>query len=138
MLEPDDHLAGDQWHLDPFPGVNAEAAWDSTTGDTLQIIGIIDTGVDWDHPDLAEKIWLNYPEYNGVAGVDDDGNGFVDDIREWDWINEDNDPNDDNCHGTHVAGIAAAESNNGIGVAGISWGAKIMPLKVLQSTAMGR
>ncbi|MBC8278554.1 MAG: S8 family serine peptidase, partial [FCB group bacterium] len=137
MLEPDDPLAGEQWHLDAFPGVNAKTAWDSTTGDTLQIIGIIDTGVDWDHPDLAEKIWNNWDEVNGIAGSDDDGNGFVDDFRGWDWINEDNDPNDDNCHGTHVAGIAAAESNNGIGVAGISWGAKIMPLKVLQSSGYG-
>jgi subtilisin family serine protease len=131
---PDDPMYSQQWH---HAAVNAPALWDSTTGDTSQIIGIIDTGVDWDHPDLAENIWINWTEYNGAPGVDDDGNGYVDDIRGWDWISDDNDPNDDNSHGTHVAGIAAAVGNNGIGVTGVSWNSKIMCLKVLQSTGYG-
>ncbi|MFH0990032.1 MAG: S8 family serine peptidase [bacterium] len=131
---PNDPLYGQQWYL---PVINAPAAWDSTKSDTTQIIGIIDTGVDWNHPDLVEKININWAEYNGIAGVDDDGNGYVDDIRGWDFINNDNNPTDDNSHGTHVAGIAAAETNNSIGIAGVSWGAKILPVKVLQSTGYG-
>jgi subtilisin family serine protease len=136
MMEttPDDPMYSQQWH---HAAVNAPALWDSTTGDTSQVIGIIDTGVDWDHPDLEENIWINWVEYHGAQGVDDDGNGFVDDIRGWDWISDDNDPNDDNSHGTHVAGIAAASGNNGIGVTGVSWNSKIMALKVLQSTGYG-
>ena len=134
-IVPNDPLYSSyQWYL---PAVNAPAAWDTTTGDTTQIIGIIDTGVDWDHPDLDGKIKINWIEYNGATGVDDDGNGYVDDIRGWDFINSDNNPNDDNSHGTHVAGIAAAETNNGTGIAGVSWGAKILPVKVLQSTGYG-
>jgi len=133
---PDDpfYQSGDQWYID---AVNAPAAWDSTTGDTTQIIGIIDTGVDWDHPDLDDNIRINWAEYNGIAGVDDDENGFIDDIRGWDFVNNDNNPNDDNSHGTHVAGIAAAESNNGIGITGIAWNAKILPVKMLQSSGQG-
>ncbi len=136
MMEttPDDPMYPQQWH---HAAVNAPALWDSTTGDTSQVIGIIDTGVDWDHPDLAENIWINWVEYHGAQGVDDDGNGYVDDIRGWDWISDDNDPNDDNAHGTHVAGIAAAVGDNGIGVTGVSWNSKIMALKVLQSTGYG-
>ncbi len=133
---PDDPLyqSGDQWYID---AVNAPAAWDSTTGDTSQIIGIIDTGVDWHHPDLDDNIWVNWAELNGISGVDDDNNGYVDDIRGWDFVNNDNDPMDDNSHGTHVAGIAAAESNNGVGIAGIAWNARVMPVKVLQSSGRG-
>ncbi len=132
---PNDPLySSQQWYL---PVVNAPAAWDTTTGDTTQLIAIIDTGVDWDHADLDGKIKINWTEYNGAAGVDDDGNGKVDDIRGWDFVNNDNNPNDDNSHGTHVAGIAAAETNNGTGIAGVSWGAKILPVKVMQSTGYG-
>jgi subtilisin family serine protease len=136
MLSPDDpfYQSTDQWYIDV---VNAPAAWDSTTADTNQIISIIDTGVDWDHPDLDDNIWINRAESTGIEGVDDDGNGYIDDIRGWDFINDDNDPNDDNSHGTHVAGIAAAETNNGIGVAGIAPNARIMPIKVLQSSGSG-
>ena len=131
---PNDPLYTQQWYL---PAVNAPAMWDSTTGDTSQIIGIIDTGVDWDHPDLADNIWTNQVEVDGAPGVDDDGNGYVDDIRGWNWISDDNDPNDDNAHGTHVAGITAAVTDNSIGISGMSWQARIMPLKVLQSTGYG-
>lgn len=132
---PDDPLYqdGSQWYID---AVNAPAAWDSVTSDTTQVIAILDTGVDWDHPDLDGAVWTNWDEVPG-NGSDDDGNGYIDDIRGWDWINNDNDPNDDNSHGTHVAGIAAAENNNGTGMAGIAWGAQIMPLKVLQSSGRG-
>ena len=131
---PDDPLYNEQWY---FAKVNAPAMWDSTTSDSTQIIGIIDTGVDWDHPDLSDNIWINEAEMNGAPDIDDDNNGFVDDIRGWDWISMDNNPDDDNAHGTHVAGISAGVSNNGIGISGMAWNARIMPLKVLQSTGYG-
>jgi subtilisin family serine protease len=131
---PDDPLFNEQWY---FAKVNAPAMWDSTTSDSSQVLGIIDTGVDWDHPDLANNIWINEVELNGADGVDDDNNGYVDDIRGWDWVSMDNNPDDDNSHGTHVAGIAAGVSNNGVGISGMAWNARIMPLKVLQSTGYG-
>ena len=132
---PDDPLYqdGSQWYLD---AINAPAAWDSVTGDTTQIIAIIDTGVDWDHPDLDDNIWTNWNEIPN-NGIDDDNNGYIDDTRGWDYINDDNDPNDDNSHGTHVAGIAAAEGNNEIGMCGVAWNAQIMPVKMLQSSGTG-
>ena len=116
--------------------INAPAAWDSTTGDTSQVIAILDTGVDWNHPDLAPNIWINPGEIPG-NGLDDDVNGYVDDIRGWDFINNDGNPMDDNSHGTHVAGIAAARGNNATGIAGVAWNAKIMPVKMLQSSGTG-
>ena len=130
---PDDPLYSEQWYL---PEVRAPEAWDITTGDTTQVIGIIDTGVDWTHPDLDDNIWRNRDEIPD-NGADDDGNGYVDDVRGWDFINDDNDPRDDNSHGTHVAGIAAAEGNNGVGICGVAWNARIMPVKVLQSSGKG-
>ncbi len=126
------YLSGDMWHID---AVGAPAAWDTVTG-AGQVIAILDTGVDWDHPDLDDNIWENADEIPN-NGIDDDNNGYIDDIRGWDYINNDNDPNDDNSHGTHVAGIAAAEGNNGIGVIGIAFEAEIMCLKVLQSSGTG-
>jgi subtilisin family serine protease len=115
---------------------NVNRAWEVTKGDTVTI-GVLDTGVDWEHPDLQGNIWVNYRELNGRPGVDDDNNGYVDDIRGWDWINNDNNPTDDNSHGTHVAGIIAARGDNGIGVTGVNWYGKIMSLKVMQSTGRG-
>ena len=126
-------LDGQQWHLG---AVNIFDAWETSTGDSSIIIGIIDTGVDWDHPDLQNKIWTNSFEIPD-NGLDDDENGFVDDVRGWDFVNDDNNPDDDNSHGTHVAGIAAAETNNGLGISGIAWGSKIMPIKMFQSGGYG-
>lgn len=132
VITPNDPFYSQQWWIQ---AINADQAWTLSTGDTNQVIAILDTGVDWQHPDLQNKIWRNNDEV--LNGQDSDGNGFVDDIRGWDFINNDNNPMDDNSHGTHVAGIAAAEANNGIGIAGVSWGAKIMPVKVLQSSGYG-
>ena len=97
----------------------------------------LDTGIDYNHPDLATNIWINEAELNGVEGFDDDGNGYIDDIRGWDFINIDNEPLDDNMHGTHVAGIAGAVGNNGIGIAGAAWNVKLMPIKVFQASGFG-
>ena len=127
---PNDPLYSQQGYIQT---VKADQVWAQTTGDSSQVIAIVDTGVDWNHPDLKNKIWKNKLEIPD-NGLDDDGNGFRDDIRGWDFINNDNNPMDDNSHGTHVAGIAAAESNNGIGIAGISWKAKIMPVKVFPAS----
>ncbi|MDE3057522.1 MAG: S8 family serine peptidase, partial [Bacteroidota bacterium] len=134
VVTPNDPLYPQQYYI---PAVHADAVWDSTTGDTSQIIAFLDTGIDWHHPDLADNIWTNAAEADGVPGADDDGDGFVDDVHGWDFINNDNDPMDDNSHGTHVAGIAAAVGNNGIGIAGVDWHAKIMPIKVFQSSGRG-
>jgi len=102
-------------------------AWGISTG-TENVIAIIDTGIDLTHLDLADKIWHNSDEIPG-NGIDDDDNGYIDDVRGWDFVNDDNFPQDDHWHGSHVAGVAAAETDNSIGIAGISWGANLMSLK---------
>lgn len=149
---PNDPSFGDQWGLNNTgqtggrsdADIDAPEAWDIETGDAV-IIGVIDTGVDWGHEDLAANMWTNPGEDawadpndpNSGNGVDDDGNGYIDDWRGWDFVNDDNNPFDDNDHGTHVAGIAAAVGNNGVGVAGVSWSALIMPLKFLAASGSG-
>jgi thermitase len=113
MVFPNDpaYDADDQWGLDKIRSPNA---WGVTTGSSQVTIAVIDSGVDLDHPDLQDKI---------VAG--------------WDFVNNDDQPDDDYGHGTHVAGIAAAATDNNLGIAGVSWGARIMPLKVLNSSGSG-
>lgn len=113
--------------------ISAPAAWDISQGDTNVVIGIVDTGVDWDHPDLNANIWRNWNEIPG-NGIDDDNNGFIDDFIGWDFggLNgtPDNNPVEDRPdHGTHVAGISSAVTNNGIGVASIGFKCKIMAVK---------
>lgn len=132
---PDDPLYSQQTNITQ---TNIDDVWNEyTTGDGSQIIAILDTGVDYTHPDLEANIWINEAELNGVEGYDDDGNGYVDDIRGWDFINNDNAPLDDNMHGTHVAGIVGAVGGNGIGVTGAAWNVKLMPIKVFQSNGVG-
>jgi thermitase len=106
-------------------------AWDYTTGRPDIIVAIADTGVDMSHPDLRDGIWTNPDEAPG-NGIDDDNNGFIDDVHGWDFADNDNLPDDNHGHGTHVAGIAAARINNGIGIAGIAGRATIMPLDVFK------
>ncbi len=138
--EPDDPLFDEQWGMTQ---IQAPAAWDITTGSDSVVVAVIDTGVDYSHPDLAGNIWTNIAELNGVTGEDDDENGYVDDVQGWDFAgagtDEDNIPLGDDSHGTHVAGIIAARGNNGIGVTGVCWHLKIMPVKVQadNATSMG-
>ncbi|MBA4312509.1 MAG: hypothetical protein C0417_07745, partial [Chlorobiaceae bacterium] len=129
---PNDPYFSSLWGMQK---IQAPAAWDKTTGNDV-LIGVIDTGVDPDHVDLAANIWTNPGEIAG-NGIDDDGNGYIDDIHGWDFYNNDNNPYDDNGHGTHVSGTIAASGNNGIGVVGVCWSAKIMGLKFLSSGGSG-
>jgi len=117
-----------QWGLGPTPGVNAFAAWDVTTGGS--VVAVIDSGVDFDHPDLAGQIWTNPGEVPN-NGLDDDDNGLIDDVHGWDFHNWDPNPADDAGHGTHVAGTIAAVANNSIGGAGVAPNAQIMALKAM-------
>ena len=116
--------------------IDAPEAWDVTTGTGSTIVAVIDTGVDYLHPDLAANIWVNQDELPG-NGIDDDDNGYVDDIHGYDFYNNDNNPLDDHGHGTHVAGTIGAVGNNGIGIAGVNWNVQIMPLKFLGADGSG-
>lgn len=151
---PDDSLWSASWWYDQASGacIHAPQAWDVTLGDTSIVVAILDTGVIPYHPDLggtvagrAGQIWTNWAEQGGLPGVDDDGNGFVDDTWGWDfvalpsganvspfedWQDQDNDPNDYAGHGTEVAGIVGALTDNGIGVAGVAQRVRLMPLRI--------
>lgn len=110
--------------------IDMAEAWDITTGDANKVIAVIDTGTQWSHPDLDGNIWSNPGEIAG-NGQDDDGNGYVDDTRGWDFFSNDNNPDDTEGHGSHTAGTIGAEGNNGQGVAGVLWDCQIMPLRFL-------
>jgi subtilisin family serine protease len=117
-------------------GSHAEEAWGlGHTGSSSIIVGVIDTGIDLSHPDLAANKFVN--PFETVNGLDDDGNGFIDDINGWDCINNDNNPFDDHFHGTHVAGTIGAVGGNGVGVVGVNWTVKLMALKFLGSGGSG-
>jgi subtilisin family serine protease len=111
-------------------------AWDTTVGINTQIVVVIDTGIDFNHPDLATNIWRNPAEIIG-NGVDDDGNGYIDDIYGINAITDTGNPMDDHGHGTHVAGIIGAKGNNNVGIAGVSWESKIIGAKFLDSNGNG-
>lgn len=117
--------------------VDAGNAWDITRGSADVIVAVSDSGIDFNHPDLQGKIWTN-PRETAGDGFDNDGDSFVDDIHGWNFVYYRNgDPSDDNGHGTLVGGIIAAAADNGTGVAGVSWNAKLMALKVLDANGMG-
>ncbi|MCX8037832.1 MAG: S8 family serine peptidase [Candidatus Sumerlaeia bacterium] len=120
----------------PDADIDAPEAWDLHTGNQAVVVAVIDTGVDYTHPDLAANMWQN-PNEVPNNGLDDDGNGYVDDIFGYDFVNTDANPMDDNGHGTHCAGTIGAVGNNGVGVVGVNWRTKIMPLKVFDASGSG-
>ncbi|MGM0492784.1 MAG: S8 family serine peptidase [Armatimonadota bacterium] len=148
MVVPDDPLYDEQYHWDL---ISAPAGWDLTTGSPGTVVAVCDSGHDPDHEDLEDRWWINQAELAGEEGEDDDGNGYVDDIYGWDFVNSDNDPDagppadanpgeyspDQVSHGTHVAGLIGAMTNNATGVAGADWQAQLMPLRVLDETGFG-
>ncbi len=115
---------------------NAPAAWDIRTDASSVIVAVVDTGVNYNHPDLKNNVWKNPGEIAG-NGIDDDANGFIDDIYGIDTVNGDSDPKDDHDHGSHVSGTIGAEGNNGVGVVGVAWKAKIMAVKAFDSQGSG-
>ncbi len=138
MKAPNDPLLNSLYAVDNQGGadIGALEAWQIRHDAEDIIVGVIDTGVDFRHEDLAANIWRNTDELAG-NGRDDDGNGFVDDVLGWDFANNDNNPQDDNGHGTHVAGTIGAVGDNGLGVAGLAWNVKIMPLKFMDANGSG-
>ena len=120
----------------PDADIDAPEAWNVFTGSAATVVAVIDTGVDYTHPDLAANMWVNPGEIPG-NGIDDDGNGFVDDVHGYDFVNNDGDPMDDHGHGTHVAGTIGAVGNNGMGVTGVNWHVRIMALKFLDARGTG-
>jgi subtilisin family serine protease len=141
---PNDPLFGQLWGLDntgqtvdpsgfaltgtPDADIDAPEAWDLMTDSSAVKVAEVDTGIDYIHPDLASNIWTNPGEIPG-NGIDDDQNGYVDDVHGYDFVNGDSDPMDENGHGTHVAGTIGAVGNNGIGVTGVSWRGQTMALR---------
>ncbi|MDX1953843.1 MAG: S8 family serine peptidase [Verrucomicrobiota bacterium] len=116
--------------------IRATEAWAYTVGSSNVIVAVIDTGIDYFHPDLVENIWKNPGEFGG-NGLDDDGNGFVDDLYGYDFIAADSDPLDDHLHGTHVAGTIGARGNNRLGVTGVCWEVRLMGLKAFDREGDG-
>lgn len=139
-VPPDDPFFANQWYLSnpslPGADIHAVDAWKRSTGSSNVIVAILDSGIDWNHPDLDDRIWSN-PNEIADNSLDDDQNGYIDDVRGWDFVTNDNDPMDDHGHGTNVAGIVGAEGNNGIGVAGVDWNCRLMACKNLDATNSG-
>ena len=121
----------------PDADIDAPEAWEISTGSNSVVVAVIDTGVQYTHSDLSANIWNNTDEIPGNA-LDDDGNGYVDDVRGWNFVNNTSETMDDNSHGTHVSGTIGAVGNNAIGVAGVNWQVKIMPLKAFDRGGYGR
>ncbi|QQS31311.1 MAG: S8 family serine peptidase [Sphingobacteriales bacterium] len=152
-LTPNDPMLGSLWGMNK---IQAPQAWDTETDCSDVVVGVIDTGIDWTHPDLVNNIWQNLGEdadgdghvleYIGgvwqfdpgdIDGIDNDGNGYADDFIGWDFKNNDNNPMDDNSHGTHCAGTIGAQGNNGLGVVGVCWQVKLMGLKFFGASGQG-
>ncbi len=128
-----------QWSLDNNNDfdIDGPEAWDITTGSDNVIIAVIDSGLAYNHPDFATNVWTNDSELNGAAGSDDDGNNYTDDFYGWDFIDGDGYPLDLNQHGSHVSGTIAAQGNNGLGITGVMWNARIMAVRFLGLSGSG-
>ena len=139
---PNDPMFGEMWALGLAnsngvnSGIGTPRVWNLTTGSSGVTVAVVDTGIDGTHPDLAPNMWSNAKEIPGNA-KDDDGNGLIDDTSGWDWVGKDNEPTDENGHGTHVAGIVGARGNNAAGVTGVNWEVRLMSLRVLDAAGSG-
>ena len=136
---PNDPFFNNLWGMKAI-GVDAEKAWDITTGSATTVLAVIDTGIDYDHPDLKDNMWKNDAEAQGQAGVDDDGNGIVDDIYGANFVvanKPTGDPKDDHSHGTHCAGTIGARGDDGVGVVGVTWNVRLMAIKFLSKDGGG-
>ncbi len=131
---PNDPLEPVQW---AWEKIQAYEAWDLETGDASVVVSMIDSGIDTDHEDLAGNLWTNALEAGGTTGVDDDGNGYVDDIHGWNTIDDNGNLEDDFGHGTHVAGTIGAVTNNLTGVAGTNWTSSLLPCRFMTSPGIG-
>ena len=135
-VAPNDPLYEEQW---AHYRMNVAAGWQINRGNPDLAVAVIDSGYDLGHDDLSgESLWVNDAERNGLPGVDDDRNGFVDDYHGWDWIENDDTANDPYGHGTHVGGVIAASTDNRIGIAGLGLDLKILPLRVLDEQGSGQ
>lgn len=161
---PDDPFFAQLWALNNMEqtggtfdaDIDAVEAWGETSGSEDIVVGVLDSGIDWTHPDLIDNIWRNMGEDadgdgqilveidgqwvfdpDDENGIDDDGNGYIDDFVGWDFADEDNNPHDLNSHGTHVAGTIGAAGNNGVGIVGVSHTVRLMPLRFLNSDGVG-
>ena len=132
-LVPNDPMYGSQYH---HPLMQNHLAWDLTLGSASVVVAITDDGADIDHVDLAAGVWVNPGEIAG-NGIDDDGNGYIDDVKGWDFINGNNNPDHDGSdnHGSHTTGIVGARTNNGVGVAGTAGGCTVMAVQFYSSSA---
>lgn len=140
---PNDSSFGSLWGMNntgqsggtPDADIDAPEAWDIETGDSNIVIAVIDSGLDLDHPDIAANLWVN-PGEIANNGIDDDGNGYIDDVNGWDFASDDNNPSASNdacvAHGTHTAGTIGAVGNNGVGVTGVNWNVQIMPIRAFR------
>ncbi len=132
---PDDPRRSEQYALDR---IFAYSGWSLNQGSGEMVIAVVDSGYDLDHEDLAESsVWHNPGEITGTVGVDDDGNGYIDDILGWDWVENDGVTNDPYGHGTHVGGVIAASTNNGVGIASVGRNLRVMPLRILDAYGRG-
>ncbi|MBI4728267.1 MAG: S8 family serine peptidase [Acidobacteria bacterium] len=144
LAAPNDPRFGEQWALHntgqqagtPDADIDAPEAWDITTGSAGVVVATIDTGIDYNHADLAASVFRNEVECD-ADGVDDDGNGYVDDCHGINTIDGTGDPMDDESHGTHVAGIIGAVGDNGIGVTGVNWTTRLLACKFLSAAGVG-
>lgn len=139
---PNDSSYSELWGMEK---IDAEKAWEIGKGSNRVLVGVIDTGLDYNHPDIRKNVWTNPGESgldeNGLDksknGIDDDDNGYIDDFRGWDFVNNDNDPMDDNQHGTHCAGTIGAIGNNDKGVVGVNWEVSLVGIKFLSGSGTG-